>query len=63
MCGAALCSGSKLESTHDGAPFRCCAWARPAGAADVEKSSLLETDQPCRGRTSSQLGTAVKHWF
>lgn len=46
MCGVALCSGSKLESTLDGAPFRCPAWARPE---DVEKSCLRETDQPIGG--------------
>lgn len=40
MCRVALCSGSKLEFTLDGAPFRCQAWARPAGGADVEKSCL-----------------------
>lgn len=56
MCGVALCSGSKLESTLDGAPFRCHGWARPTGGADVEKSCLRETDQPVGGALAVSWG-------
>lgn len=56
MCRVALCSDSKLEFTLDGAPFRCQAWARPTGGADVEKSCLRETDQPAGGALAVSWG-------